>query len=200
MRTMAYSFYRFIGVLSISIVFLFISCSRQNDNNDKVIIGITADAETINPLYSFSVNEANINELLFLSLIKHYWNHEKGDIESEPMLAKGWNWNDDSLSITLDLRDDVEWTDGNKCTVDDVVFSFDLYSDPEVQSYMYGAFENFYTDNNNHVLINKTFEILSPYKLVIKFKPGSNPSLFNIDFPILPKHVFEKIDRKAINN
>jgi peptide/nickel transport system substrate-binding protein len=65
---------------------------------------------------------------------------------------------------------------------------------------LYGTFENFYTDKENHVLIDKTFEILSPHKLVIKFKPGTNPSLFNIDFPIFPKHIFEKIDRKAVNN
>lgn len=200
MRTIAYSIYRFIGVLIFSFFLIFVSCSRQDDNSGRIVIGITADAETINPLYSFSVNEANINELLFLSLVKHNWNNEKGDIESEPMLAESWNWNDDSLSITISLRDDVEWSDGKKVTADDVVFSFDIYSDPDVQSYVYGAFENFYTDKENHVLVDKTFEILSPYKLVVKFKPGSNPSLFNIDFPIIPKHIFEKIDRKAINN
>ncbi len=183
-------------ILSIT---LFFSCSKQ-DNTNKVVIGITADAETLNPLYSFSVNEANINELLFLSLIKHKWNESKADLESEPMLAKSWEWNDESSAITLILRDDVEWSDGNKVTADDVVFSFDIYSDPAVQSFMYGMFEKFYTDNNNHVLIEKTFEIHSPYKLIIKFLPGSNPSLFNIDFPIIPKHIFEKLDRKSIAN
>ena len=190
------------GLFAISLlgIFLLVSCSQQEKNNDKIVVGITAGLETINPLYSFSVNEANIDELLFLSLIKHKWDWEKGDIESEPMLAKSWEWNNDSSAITLNLRDDVEWSDGVKFTTDDVVYSFDLYSDPVVQSYMYGGFENFYTDKNNHVLIDKTFEIFPPNKIVIKFKPGSTPTLFNIDFPIIPKHVFEKIDRKSIPN
>lgn len=176
------------------------SCTTTNKNPNKIVVAIPTDIESLDPMYSFSINEANINELLFLSLIKHNWNNKIGNIDSEPMLAKSWKWSKDSLSLTLNLRNDVKWSDDKKVTAEDVVFSFDLFSDPSVQSYMYGSFGNFYTDKNDHILLNKTFKILSPYQLIIKFKPGTNPTLFDIDFPIIPKHIFEKLKRSTIAN
>ena len=62
--------------------------------------------------------------------MQHEWNDKKGDMDTFPMLAKSWEWNNDSSSITLYLRDDVKWSDGQQFTANDVVFSFDVYSDP----------------------------------------------------------------------
>lgn len=178
---------------------IFVGCKKiSTDNNAKVVIAIPSDIERINPLFSFSVNEANISELLFLSLVKHSWNDKTGDLKTEPMLANSWEWDSDSSAITLELRNDVQWSDGVPLTIDDVIFSFDVYSDPAVESYLYGSFKCFYVDNDNHIIASKTFEKLSETKLKITFAPGSSPSLFNLDFPIVPKHIFEKISRKEI--
>lgn len=178
---------------------VFIGCKKESSlSNSQVVIAIPSDIERINPLFAFSINEANINELLFLSLVKHSWDENAGDLKTEPMLANSWEWNSDSSAITLDLRNDVKWSDGVPLTIDDVIFSFDVYSDPAVESYLYGSFLNFYTDKDNHIIAEKTFEKLSETKLKISFAPGSSPSLFNLDFPIVPKHIFDKIPRKDI--
>ncbi len=178
---------------------VFIGCKKESSSsNSQVVIAIPSDIERINPLFAFSINEANINELLFLSLVKHSWDENGGDLKTAPMLANSWEWNSDSSSITLNLRNDVKWSDGVPLSIADVIFSFDVYSDPAVESYLYGAFLNFITDKDNHIIAEKTFEKLSETKLKINFAPGSSPSLFNLDFPIVPKHVFEKIPRKDI--
>jgi peptide/nickel transport system substrate-binding protein len=178
---------------------VFVGCKKESPpNNSQVVIAIPSDIERINPLFAFSINEANINELLFLSLVKHSWDENAGDLKTEPMLANSWEWNADSSSITLDLRNDIKWSDDVPLTIDDVIFSFDVYSDPAVESYLYGSFLNFNTDKDNHIITEKTFEKLSETKLKIFFAPGSSPSLFNLDFPIVPKHVFNKMPRKEI--
>lgn len=178
---------------------VFIGCKKEtSSSNSQVVIAIPSDIERINPLFAFSINEANINELLFLSLVKHSWDENAGDLKTEPMLANSWEWNSDSSSITLNLRNDAKWSDGVPLSVDDVIFSFDVYSDPAVESYLYGSFLNFTTDKDNHIIAEKTFEKLSETKLKVNFAPGSSPSLFNLDIPIVPKHVFEKIPRKDI--
>jgi len=178
---------------------IFTGCKQSSTpTSEQIVVAIPADVERINPLYSFSVNEANISELLFLSLVKHSWDANTGDMKTEPMLATDWEWNSDSSSITLTLRNNVLWSDGAPVTLDDVIFSFDVYSDPSVESYLYGSFDCFPADNNNHIIAEKTFEKLSDTKLKINFIAGSSPSLFAIDFPIIPKHVFEKIPRKDI--
>lgn len=178
---------------------VFIGCKKESSlSNSQVVIAIPSDIERINPLFAFSINEANINELLFLSLVKHSWDEKTGDLKTEPMLANSWEWSSDSSAITLKLRSDVQWSDDVPLTIDDVIFSFDVYSDPVVESYLYGTFLCFYTDKDNHIIAEKTFEKLSETKLKITFAPGSSPSLFNLDFPIVPKHIFDKMPRKEI--
>jgi peptide/nickel transport system substrate-binding protein len=181
---------------------LFISWNCESEKpvkSNRVVIGAAADVENLNPLYAFGLLEGNIRELLFLSLVKHKWVDETGDLETEPFLAEKWEWNQDSSSVVFYLRDNIFWSDNSKLTAEDVVYSFDLYSDAEVSSTFYGGFENFYTDQNLQIDLNKTFEIISPTKIKINFKPGSKPNLFDVDMPILPKKVFSKISRKDLN-
>ena len=188
-----------ITIFFLILLSIFVGCKKTSTvNNSQIVIAIPSDVERINPLFAFSINEANINELIFLSLVKHSWDSETGDLKTEPMLANSWEWNNDSSAITLDLRNDVKWSDGVPLTVDDVIFSFDVYSDPAVESYLYGSFKCFNSDKDERIIASKTFEKISDTKLKINFAPGSVPSLYNLDFPIVPKHVFEKIPRKEI--
>jgi peptide/nickel transport system substrate-binding protein len=187
-----------IILCAFSLSLVSISCNNNKLVKDRIIVGISEDLESLNPLYSFSVNEGNITELLFLPMVKHTWNNKIGDLEASPMLARNWEWAKDSSFLILELRNDVKWSDGINTTVDDVVFSFDVYSDPLVQSRLLGTFKNFNTNLENHINVEKTFIRLSDNKLKINFKSGSIPSLFDIDFPVIPKHIFEKISRKEI--
>lgn len=192
---------RSLNLLIISLLILFSGCKKAASEESKtVIVAISADIERINPLYSFSVNEANINELLFLSLVKHKWDEKTGDLITEPMIAKSWQWAQDSASISIVLRDDLSWSDGKKLTIDDIIFSFDLYSDPEVQSYLYGTFKNFFCNKENHIDLTKSFQKISGNQLKINFIPKSLPSLYCLDFPVVPKHIFDKLTRKEIIN
>ena len=180
----------------ISIIILF-SCTSQ-DNSKNIIIGIPSDVESFNPLYAFSVEEGNVTELLYLSLLQYEWNSDLGEVEFQPMLASKWNWDESKELLSIVIREDVYWSDSVKCTIDDVIFSFDVYSDPVVQSRALGFFEKYFVDSDEHILVEETFEKLDGNKLKINFLPQSNPSLFDIDFPIIPKHIFEKYERKDI--
>ena len=175
------------------------SCQKENPvNQNRVVVAISSDIESTNPAFAFTLNEGNIAELLYASLVQHEWNFSKGRMDTYPMLAKSWQWSKDSSSINLKLRDDVKWSDGKPFTANDVVFTFDVYSDPLVQSRFYGTFKNFYADSSQHINLQKTFTVNSPYDITINFKKGSIPSFFDIDFPIIPEHVFGGMDRKNL--
>jgi peptide/nickel transport system substrate-binding protein len=189
-----------ISFVLLSLIFLNWNCETNVPiAQNRVVIGIPADAETLNPLFAVSLTEGQITELLFLGLVKHDWDENAADITSSPLLAERWEWNKDSTSVTFFLRDNSFWSDGTKLTSDDILFSFDLYSDPEVNSKFFGSFDNLFTEKNRHIDLKKSFEILSPTQIKINFKTGSKPSLFDIDMPILPKHVFSKIPRKDLS-
>ena len=190
---------RIIVILSLIFILLLSACkSEKPEINNRIIIGIPADVKTFNPLFALSVNEGVISELLFLSLADFRWNNELGEVEAFPSLAESWNWADDKSSITFNLRNDVLWSDSTSFTAADVVFSLDVYSDPQVQSRLYGMFEDYLTDEQNHINVENTFVIKSDYELQINFKPGSSPDLFDVVHPIIPKHIYEKYERKDL--
>ncbi|MFI9815401.1 ABC transporter substrate-binding protein [Saccharothrix variisporea] len=48
------------------------------------------------------------------------------DVEPRPRLGKTFTWNSDGTQLDVELRDDAKWTDGQKFTADDVVFTLDM--------------------------------------------------------------------------
>lgn len=186
-----------IFLLLVLILPFITSCRKESPYSPaRVIIGIPSDIQTLNPLYAYTVDEGAISELLFLSLVTFKWDEEKGNLKTFPMLATGWRWNSDSTSLTFDLREDVYWSDGIQCTAEDVLYSFDLYSDPVVQSKLLGSFKSFYLNDDSSIDLDKSFEILNPFSIQINFRAEAAPVFPEIIFPLIPKHVFVKYERK----
>ncbi|MBZ0200675.1 MAG: hypothetical protein K8H86_12460 [Ignavibacteriaceae bacterium] len=187
--------------LLIVMVLLPAACRGTNNSlRNSVVIAITPDVESLNPLYSFTYYEGMISELLYLSLVQHDWDFEQGELATKPMLAESYTWSDDSSSIKIKLRGDVFWSDGKRVSTEDVVTSFLLYSNPDVQSRFFGMFKNFYLLDNLTIDKEKTFTVDDSLEFSIHFKESTNPSLVDIDMPIIPAHVFANIPPHEIIN
>ena len=178
-------------ILLASILVFTISCSDQKKEKDeRIIIGIESDVQTINPMYAFSYAEGNLIDLLFMKPAIEIWNDSTGMIEFQPMLAEKWEWSDDNSLLKLYLRKDIFWSDGIPITADDIVYTFDVYSDPDVDSRFYGQFKNFYALDNSQIDIGKTFNVISPTILEINFRKDGDPGLLDINLEIIPKHIW----------
>lgn len=178
------------------LIFIFTSCTgSETTKKNTLIIGVSSDVESLNPLFAYSNIEPTIAELLYPSLVKHNWNEEAGEIVSEPWIAKKIEWLEDSSSVKITLKN-VEWSDGRKITSDDIKFSLETYSNPELQSRFYGTFENYKVDNDSRIIIDKTFSSENPETFTLHFKENANPSYFDFDFPILPRHAFNQNNLK----
>lgn len=184
----------------LSLIFLFVvSCEKEDASlTSRVVITIQSEPETLNPVYAFGINEGVITDHLFLYLIDLKWNEKIGNAEAYPMLAEKWQWNSDSTSIEIFLRKDSKWSDGKTISAYDVVYSFDIYSDPQVQSRFYGMFKNFYHFDDGRVDLGKSFAVIDSFHLIINFLPEKVISLFDLAFPIIPKHIYEKLNRTEI--
>ena len=188
-------------LLLLIISLLFLSCnSKKTEQENRVVIGIIADVQTLNALFAFSYEEFVIAEELYPGLIQTKWNKNKGEMEPFPLIAKSWTWSDNSTSIKFLMRDDVYWSDGQKLTAEDVVFSYDVFSDPDVQSRLYSTFNYFYTESNGHIDIKKTFKVISPYELEVDLPKTSVPNLKEFDLTLVPKHIYDKVDRTELSN
>ena len=78
---------------------------------------MTAAQRALNPALRASTGVYNISGKIVEPLI------DKSYEGYEPVLATGWSSSDDGLAITFELREGVEWHDGEAFTCDDVAFT-----------------------------------------------------------------------------
>jgi peptide/nickel transport system substrate-binding protein len=191
-----------INLLFVSFLcLLIISCdSKKSNNENRIVVGISADVQTVNSLFAFSYEESAIAEILFPGLLDFRWNEEKGELDTYPMIAKSWQWAEDSSYIKFFLRDDIFWSDGEKLTSADVVFSYDVFSDPEVQSRLLGTFNQFFTEPDGQIDVDKTFKIISSYEFEMHFPETSIIDLVKNSIPVIPKHIYSGVKRDQLAN
>ncbi|MEV8506201.1 ABC transporter substrate-binding protein [Actinoplanes sp. NPDC051475] len=108
------------------------------------------------------------------------WNPVKPADPSKPWLATGAEWSPDFKKVTITVRDNATWSDGQKVTGDDVAFTFNLIKKNEALNTgatPYGEV----TASGNTVTVTFTSSMF-----VYKDKWLGQT-------PIVPKHVWEKI-------
>jgi peptide/nickel transport system substrate-binding protein len=90
---------------------------------------------------------------------------------------------DDGLSVTWHLKENIQWADGQPLTADDVVFTFEYISNPDVKS----------TSASNYTAVERV-EAIDDYTVKVTFN-NVNPA-WDVPFVgsqgmIIPQHIFE---------
>ena len=104
--------------------------------------------------------------------------------EPEPWLAEKWTTSADGRTITLTLRDGVQFSDGAPFTSADVLFSFAALYDPDVKSALVSGV----------MVQNKPLQVTAtdPRTVVITLPAPFTPGVALLDnLPIYPKHLLE---------
>ena len=101
-------------------------------------------------------------------------------------LAKSIEPSDDNLTYTINLRDDVKWSDGEPFTADDVVFTFDAMEKEENAGWAYSQL----VYPEGAVTIEKVDDYT--VKLTMPFVNSAAVEMFSQIF-IMPKHVYENV-------
>ncbi len=91
---------------------------------------LRAEPKTLNPIYAMDISSRAVTSITHADLL-HI--NRKTD-EVEPSLAKSWQVSHGGQTYTLHLRQGVRFSDGSPFTADDVLFSFQVYLDPELNA------------------------------------------------------------------
>ena len=83
----------------------------------------SGDYTRINPAMD---EHGEINILIFSGLTSH-----DGENQVAPGLAKSWDYDEDTLTYTFHLEENVKWHDGEPFTADDVKFTIEAIMDPD---------------------------------------------------------------------
>lgn len=137
---------------------------------------------TLNPLINDNQLYFYFSKLIFEGLFEFDEN-----LEPEPRLAKDYRI-DSEGNVSIELRDDVLWHDGEKFTSRDVKFTIDALKAGANTIYS-GLFNSSVSVNSNIMSVN----IVDEYNLVISFNQLSPNLLGLLTFPIVPEHAFDSL-------
>jgi len=158
---------------------------RLPENDDQVdweapILRHTrADVKSTNPLMASSTTEFEVNSLTSFGLFSFDWNF-RPFASSDTVVS--WQVSKDRLYDKVVIRDDLVWSDGKPITAHDIVFSYKAIMSGQVPVPAVRPG----TDKI------KWIEAYDDSTLVFFHKEALATNIWNVNFPVIPKHVYEK--------
>lgn len=134
--------------------------------------------KTLNPLLNEDVTVDRVLHLIFEPLFNI--SEEQSII---PNLAASYAFSDDGLTLTIKLKDNLSWQDGEPITAADIAYSLDVISAAsEASVYKY-------------VVTNMTgWNAAGSLTLNITYNAPYSAAPYNLAFPIIPKHFYKNAD------
>ncbi len=140
--------------------------------------GVLGQPKFINPIIAQpNTVDADLCSLIYSSLFRYT---PENNLENE--LVEEYQLNDDGTEVTLTIKSDVKWQDGENLTADDVLFTVQSIQNPNIQSPLKSGFADVVAEKIDQQKLK--FTLAQPYA----------PFLSNLTFGILPKHLWEKIE------
>lgn len=139
---------------------------------------LMGDVKSMNPLMQSSTEEFDVVGLMGIGFFSFDWNLKPFADEA---FVKSWQTSADGLIDKVVMRDDLTWSDGKPVTAHDVVFSYKMILDeripiPAVRSG---------TDKIADIVAVDDHTVLYFHKEQLA------ANIWNVNFPLIPKHTFE---------
>ena len=141
--------------------------SEQTGETDRLRVGMRRGPDSLNPFLSTTQSGLIIASRLFPKLFYEEPQIIEGRPGLSPRLVETYSWDASQTTLTLVLKDDLRWSDGNKLTSADVAFSLSLRENVDVAWLFAGikpAIIEWHTPSAKVITIR--FERASPFNLM----------------------------------
>ncbi|MFE7895596.1 ABC transporter substrate-binding protein [Streptomyces sp. NPDC057412] len=149
------------------------------DDGKVLTVAVAQSVDSLSPFLAQRLLSTSIHRLTY----EYLTNYDPEDARAVPALATKWTSSPDKLTWTYTIRSDSEWSDGKHATAEDAAWTFNTMMTDQ------GAA----TANGSFVANFRKVTAPSPTKLVIELKKPQ-ATMTALDVPIVPKHVWEKVD------
>ena len=193
--SLALSLSLFVGCGSTSVEVSSDSSKTTTESDASVLRYAVASSPKglFSPLLSNTTYDNNVNSLVYSPLILLDENNEY-----QPGLAEKYEFSDDELTITFNLRKDVKWHDGEPFTADDVLFTFTSMADKNYTGSRFNEISKIvgaqdYHDGNADSISG--IKVIDDYTISFTYTEPFAPALSNFSQRgIIPKHIWSKVD------
>lgn len=147
--------------------------------SDVLNIATTTDVVNLNPMLGNSRTDSWITDLMYPRLLSI-----NADGSKQPYLATKWGYSDDGKTGYFDLRDDFQWSDGQKLTASDVAYTINTI---KTQNPKGGVVNGFMTNLDRATAV-------SPTRVELSLKQPDSIIIPEVGFwmTVVPEHVFSK--------
>jgi peptide/nickel transport system substrate-binding protein len=146
-------------------------------NGGEYIEAEVGQTRFINPILSQTNDvDADLVSLTFSSLLKV---GKDGKLEND--LAESYSISEDKLTYTFHIKKNAKWHDGNRLTVDDIIYTVKTIQDDSYYSPLIANWKGVHTEKVDDYTVN--FILKNTY----------SPFLNNLTFGILPQHLWDQI-------
>ncbi|PKK91515.1 MAG: peptide-binding protein [Candidatus Wallbacteria bacterium HGW-Wallbacteria-1] len=153
------------------------------DFGGSFLEGSIGDAKSLNPLIANDNASSEIISMLFNGLVKY--NREQNIAADLCDPETPWEISEDGKTITFHLRKGVTWHDGTPFTSSDVVFTYEICSNPEFKA----AYGSEYKDIASVTALND-----HSVRVVYRETYARELLMETWMLPILPKHALQGSD------
>lgn len=156
------------------------AAASQHPRPLVLTVGLTNNVDTLNPVVGVEVPDYEVWNLQYATLT----DKAAADFATTPGLAESWKASNGGKTYTYTLRPGLKWSDGTPLTAEDVAYTIER-----------GRKEQWL--NYTSTVANLSARALDARTVQITSKVP-DPKLPTMDAYILPKHVWQKLDAKAI--
>src|SRR5246500_5828059 len=152
----------------------------------QLTIGGRAEPKTFNPVIATDAVSREVSGRMMADLI----DINRASQQTEPALAKSWKTSPDGRVFTLQLRKGIRFSDGHLFDADDVVFSFAVYMDENVDS----------PQRDLLIIDGKPLTVTKVDQYTVRFtlpRPYAAAERLFDGLAMLPKHLLEKSYREG---
>ena len=145
--------------------------------------GIIGQPNFINPIFASTEADQVLSTVIFSGLYHYDENGELvPDLASElPIISE------DEKEYTVKLKDGITWHDGEKFTVEDVLFTIEAIQNPETKSPLQNQW------------LNTAVEKIDDHTIVFKNSDISGPFVHNLTLPIIQAKTWSQIAKSEIS-
>lgn len=168
-------------------------CTSSSSNNaisDKLVLRLSSDPKSFNPILAQESSTTSITSLMFIGLVKI----DPFTQKPVPELAQSWKVSDDGKRWVFTLRDGLKWSDGEALTAYDVEFTFNsLIYNPDIPNSAKDIFQVHGKKIQVRAIDSRRVEFVLPDVFA--------PFLPSLTQEILPRHALEKwVRNKKFNS
>ncbi len=161
-------------LLAVTMALSLAPCGAGSSGGSTLVYG-SGDYDSINPIMN---EHCEIKHLLFDGLMAR-----DGEGRLIPALAESYTYDDDAMTYTFKLKENVKWHDGEAFTADDVKFTIEAIKNPDNGS------EN--APNYEEIA---SIDVLGDYEIAFTLSEPNFAFLDYMTMSILPQHLLEGED------